>query len=94
MMLPIYEEEFLGAITVDGIICMGDMSLRKYTPKDIKPMSNINKITCGCKICISAMLLQSDINKWRVSTLSKLDKLYINYASNRLLQRSKHDFIE
>ena len=26
--------------------------------------------------------------------MSKLDKLYINYASTRLLQRSKIDFIE
>ena len=40
------------------------------------------------------MLLQSDVNKWWLIKLSKLDKLYINSASTRLLQRSKHDFIE
>ena len=39
------------------------------------------------------MLLQSDINKYILSQLSKLDKLYINYASTRLLQRYKNDFI-
>ena len=43
---------------------------------------------------ISAMLIQSDINKWRLSQLSKLYKLYINYVSTRLLQISKIDFIE
>ena len=40
------------------------------------------------------MLLQLDLNKWRLSQLAKLDKLYINYSSTRLLQRSKDYFIE
>ena len=40
------------------------------------------------------MLLRSDLNKWRLSQLATLDKLYINSASTRLLQRSKHDFVE
>ena len=40
------------------------------------------------------MLLQSELNKWRLSKSSKLDKLYINSASTTLLQRSKIDFIE
>ena len=34
-------------------------------PKYIKPTSNINNITCGCETCISAILIQSDISKWR-----------------------------
>ena len=63
-------------------------------PKYLKPMSNRNNIICGCKTCISAMLIQSDINKLRIPQLEKLDKLYINYASTRLLQRPKNDFIE
>ena len=62
-------------------------------PKCIKPMSNINKITCGFKTCISVMLLQSDINKLRLLQLGKLDGLYINSASNILLQISMHDLI-
>ena len=41
-------------------------------------MSNINKITCGCENFIGAMLLQSDVNKWRLSQVAILDKLYIN----------------
>ena len=57
-------------------------------------MSKINNITCRCKTCISAMLFQSDLNKWRLSQFSKLDKLYINYISTRLLQISKIYFIE
>ena len=40
------------------------------------------------------MLLQSYINKWKILELSKLDKLYINTASTRLLEISKNDFIE
>ena len=40
------------------------------------------------------MLLQSYLNKRRLSQLAKLDKLYINYASTRILQISKINFIE
>ena len=40
------------------------------------------------------LFLQSDLNKWRISQLSKLDQLYINSGSNRLLEISKNDFIE
>ena len=70
------------------------MSLRKYTTKYIKPTRNRNKITRGWKTCINSVLVQLDINKWRLLKLAKLDKLYINSASNRLLQRSKIDLIE
>ena len=70
------------------------MSLRNYMPKFIKPTNNRNIITRGCKTCVSVMLLQSDINKWRISQVDKLDKLYINSASTRLLQRSNNDFIQ
>ena len=59
-----------------------------------KPRINRNNITCGCETCISSMLLQSDINKWRISQLAKLDKLYSNPASTRLLEISKNCFIE
>ena len=57
-------------------------------------MGNRNKITCGCETFTSEMLLQSDLNKWMLSQLVKLDKLYINSASTRLLQISKHYFVE
>ena len=40
------------------------------------------------------MLLQSDPNPWIISQVAKLDKLYINYASTRILERFKNDFIE
>ena len=82
------------AIISDGKLCFGDASLRKYMPKNIKPIINRNNITCRCKTCISAMLLQSDLNKWRIPQSEKLDKLYINSASTRLLQISKNDFIQ
>ena len=64
---------------------------RNYIPKHIKPMSTINKITCGLETCTSTMLLKNDLNKWRLTQLSKLDKLYINDASTRLLQISNKD---
>ena len=87
MILPSYERGFFGARTIDGNICIGDTSLRKYTPKYKKPMSNKNKITCGYKTCIIYLLLQSDLNKRRISQLDKLDHLYIIYESNRLLTK-------
>ena len=57
-------------------------------------MSNRNNITCGYETCISSMLLQSDLNKWRLPQLTKLDKVYINYTSTRILQRYKINFID
>ena len=93
MILPISQGDFFGARTVDGKVCIVDTSLTKYMSKYIYPMSNRNKITCGCETCISDMLLQLDINKWRLSQLTKPDKLYINSVSTRILQISKTDFI-
>ena len=57
-------------------------------------MININMIACGCKTFISDTLLQSDLNKWRISQLEKLDKLYMNSSSTRILQIYKDYFIE
>ena len=94
MILPSSEGVYFRARIVDGKICIGDTSLRKYMPKYIKTMSNINKITRVCKTSISAMLLQSDLNKLRISQLAKLDKLYINSASTRTLEKSMNYFIE
>ena len=94
MILPIYQVDRLGARSVDGKVCIEDTSIRKYMPKYNKPINIINKITCWCETCISAMLLQSDLNKWRLLQLAKLDELFINSASTRFLQISKHDFIE
>ena len=62
-------------------------------PKHIKTMNKRNKSTCGCEICTGSMLLQSDLNKWRLTQLEKLDKLYINAASTRILQKYKIDYI-
>ena len=94
MILKIPQGGFYGDITVDGNICIEYTSLSKYIPKYIKPMSNINNITCGFKTRISAILLQSDLNKYRLSQLAKLDKLYINSESTRLLQISNSYFIK
>ena len=74
-------------------LLMENYLFRKYMPRYIKPMSNISKITCVCETCVSAMLIQSYLNKWRLSQLAKLDNLYINSALTRLLQISNHYFI-
>ena len=63
MVLPIYQVGFFGAINEVEKSCIGDTSLGKYMPKYIKPMSKRNNITCRSKTCISAMLLQSYLNK-------------------------------
>ena len=70
------------------------MSLSKYIPKNIKPMSTINRITYRCEACIVAMLLQLDLNKCWLTQLKKIDRLYINAAPTRLLQISKIYYIE
>ena len=88
-----YQGGFFGAITVNEKLCMGDTSLSKYIAKNIKPIRNRNNISCGCKTCISAMLLQSDLNKWRLPKLAKINKLYINSESTRLLKISEIYFI-
>ena len=62
--------------------------------KCIKPTSNRNNITCGCETCIIAMLFRSNLNKWSLSKLDKLDTLYINSTSTRLLKISKIIFIK
>ena len=94
LMLPISQVGLFCGRHVDGKVCIGDTSLRKYMPKYIKPMSKRNNITCGHKTCIRAILLQSDLNKLWLSQLAKLDKLYINSVPNRIFQRYKINFIE
>ena len=94
-MLPISERFFRVTIIVDVKVCIGDKSLRKYMQQYIiNQWAKNNNDTCGNKTCINAMLLQSYFNKWRISQIYKLDKLYINSSSIRILQRSKNYFIE
>ena len=75
-----------GAIPVDGKVSIGNTSLRKYMKIYIKSTINRKKITCWLGTCISAMLLQKDINKKWLPKLVKIYKFYINYASSRLLK--------
>ena len=51
-------------------------------------------IAHGCKTYTSSILIQPDLNKCRLYQLAKHDKLYIDSASTRILQRSNNDFIE
>ena len=82
MILPIYQGGFFGAKNADIKLFIVDTSLSNYMPKYIKPMRNINNITCVWETCISAMLIQLYLKKEMLSQLSKLDKLYIHFASN------------
>ena len=58
MVLPIYRGGFFCSSNNDRKVYIGDKYLRKHMPKNIKPMSNIDKITYGCETCISDMLLK------------------------------------
>ena len=84
LILLVYQGGFYGTINEGGKVCIGDTYLRKYMPKYIKPMSNINKITCRYETCISAMLLKFDLIKWHLTPLEKLGILYINSTSTRI----------
>ena len=61
-------------------MCIGDNSLINYMPKQINPMSNINKLTCGCETCSSAILLKSCLNYWRLTHLEIFVKFYTKAA--------------
>ena len=80
LILPIFQGSFFGAIKEYSKVCIADTHLSKYMQKYIKPIINRSNITCGCEICISYVLLQLNLNKWWLSKLAKLDKLYINFA--------------
>ena len=94
IILPFFQGGFYGDRNEYDRVCIGYMSLRKYIPKHIKLTSNTDNIIFVCETCISAMLLQSDLNKWRLSQLSKLEKLFINTSPTRLLEISKKYYIE
>ena len=57
-------------------------------------MSNINKITCVCETCISAVLLKYSLNEWCLTTLAQLYKFLINAVATMILQKYKKDYIE
>ena len=74
-------------------MCISDTSLIKYMQKHGRIIIKINKMTCIFETCISSMLLQSDLNKWRLTKLARFVKLYINTESTGILQRSnKYDY--
>ena len=78
IILPVFQGGFHGGTNMYERVYIGDTYLIKYMPKHIKPMSNINRITCGYETCISAILFQYDLNKWWFTSLAKIDKFYIN----------------
>ena len=71
-------------------LCIGYTSFQKYTTKNIKPMSNRNKITCVCEKCINLLLFKSDLNKLWLKQMSKFEKLFHNVAPTRLGKRTKY----
>ena len=62
IILKLSQSGFYGTRNEYGKVCIGEKSLKNDTPKNIKPTSKRNTITCGCETCISAILLQSDLN--------------------------------
>ena len=71
LILPVSRSRFNGAINEYFRVYIGYTYLEKYMPKHIKPISNINNITCVCDIFISSMLIQSSLNKWWLSQFGK-----------------------
>ena len=65
--LPVSQGEIYGARNKYGRVCIGNTSLIKYTPKHTNTTIKRNRIACGCETCISAMLLQFDLNRWRLT---------------------------
>ena len=59
-----------------------------------KITSSRNKSTCACNTFIRDMLLESDLNKWWLIQLEKLDNLYINLALTGILKISNKHYIE
>ena len=70
---------FLCARNEDGIVCIGDKSLRKYIPKHIKPMGKKNKLHADAKHvsvpCYFKLILINDgshnLKDW-ISSISML----------------------
>ena len=69
LILSVSQGLFPGPRIMRGRLFRGYTSLIKYMPNYINTIININRITCVCGTFISAMLLQSDFNKWRLRQL-------------------------
>ena len=54
---------FFGAINEGGKLYIGNMYLKEHIAKHTETTGKRNKITRGYKTCISAMLIQLDLNK-------------------------------
>ena len=67
MILPIFQGYFLLQYLLMEKYLLETRLLGSTRQNIKKPMSKNNNITCGCKTCISAMLLQSNLSKWRLS---------------------------
>jgi hypothetical protein len=49
----------------DGIVIIGDSSLRYLLPKELRPATERHKQMCCCETCISPRMLQSSLNAFR-----------------------------
>ena len=61
----IKDQEYGGlsdAKDVDGDVIIGETSLRKFIPKNVKQMAFQKRDVCACETCVSAYLMQSSIN--------------------------------
>ena len=57
-------------------------------------MINRNNITCGYETCISGMLLQYYLKKWRLRKLARFEFFYLNAELTRILQLPKKYYDE
>ena len=56
----------------DDDIIISDSKLRSLFPPQLKHMSSLYKVMCGCEYCISAKCIHSSLIYWRDRYLKKL----------------------
>ena len=67
----------------DVNIIISDSTLRSLLPPQLKQMSTLYKVRCGCEYCISAKSMHSSLISWRKRYLKKIKYKIQNAQSRR-----------
>ena len=67
----------------DGNIVISDYTLRSLLPPQLKKMSALYKVMCGCECCISAKSIHSSLLSWSDRYLKKHNDRSQNSQSRR-----------
>ena len=66
---------------VSGRPIISDTGFRALLPSYIRPMTDKYKQMCGCEVCILAIILQNDLNSYRLTHLRRLEKSRIDVTN-------------